>query len=195
MSCNLSSNFECIFSISWNTLIMKRLCEMGTGWQGGCLGTAVPKWVWDPYTGAKLGLSVEGRKWCFWFGLGFPNGSVWEFMPEGLPLPARARKPVECAACPRLASSCFSETGFQDQTKLTSAQRSSTWEGLSPKLSESSREKEKDKSLRGTRDSRGDSPAKACGIETGGSGSRFDWHPDKPAKSSESSVRYSPDRR
>src|ERR1700682_46229 len=120
MTLYLSSNLKCIVSISWDRLIMKRLSEMGTRRQGARLGTAEPKWVWGPCTGAKLGPSVECRKWCFWFGLGFPNGSVWEFMQEGLALPARARRPVECAAFRRLASSCFSETGFRDETKLTS---------------------------------------------------------------------------
>jgi hypothetical protein len=49
------------------------LMRNGNRLAGACLGTAVPKWLWDPCTGAKLGLSVEGRKWCFLFGLGFPK--------------------------------------------------------------------------------------------------------------------------
>jgi hypothetical protein len=79
-----------------------------------------------------MGLRVRGRKWFFWFGLGFEMG------PFGI-------------SCPRAfeaLTACWPEG--------SSNPRSTTWEGLSPKLGESSRGKERG-DFRGewvTRDSR-----------------------------------------
>ena len=145
-----------------------------------------------PYTGAGIGSVGRGSQVVLLVRVGLPKWVRLGIHAGGPSFACATAEASGMCRVPAIGFELFSETGFRDETKLTSTQRSSTWEGLSPKLSESSREKEKDKSLRGTRDSRGDSPAKARGIQTGGSGSRFDWHPDKPATSN---VRYSPDRR